>query len=100
MSLTNRYFFFLFGVERESWSSVLRDGVDGGELDILPYTLDVDYSYWSYGQSFATTPSHVVRLANLEKVMLSSQFFQRSFMEKFQVASTLLATLVSGNPQS
>ncbi|CAG9939262.1 unnamed protein product [Clonostachys rosea f. rosea IK726] len=32
----------------ETWSSVLRKGSEDGELEIIPYKADFDYTYWRY----------------------------------------------------
>ncbi|KAI1431461.1 Met-10+ like-protein-domain-containing protein [Xylaria sp. CBS 124048] len=32
----------------DTWSSLLRDGVEKQELGILPYELSLDYTYWTY----------------------------------------------------
>ncbi|KAI2629044.1 Met-10+ like-protein-domain-containing protein [Xylaria nigripes] len=32
----------------DTWTSLLRDGVEKKELGILPYDMSLDYSYWSY----------------------------------------------------
>ncbi|KAI1178746.1 Met-10+ like-protein-domain-containing protein [Nemania sp. FL0916] len=33
----------------DTWTPLLRDGIDRRELDILPYDLSLDYDYWNYG---------------------------------------------------
>lgn len=36
-------------VAPESWSARLKDALDAGDLSLIPYNVDIDYSYWSYG---------------------------------------------------
>ncbi|KAF4122629.1 tRNA (guanine37-N1)-methyltransferase [Geosmithia morbida] len=32
----------------ETWSSKLKEALDAGELSLIPYNVDIDYTYWSY----------------------------------------------------
>ncbi|KAJ0158055.1 tRNA (guanine(37)-N1)-methyltransferase [Colletotrichum tanaceti] len=39
-----------------TWGPVFQEGVETGELDVVPYDLELDYDYWSYREQAGERP--------------------------------------------
>ena len=39
--------------DASTWSGVLREARDAGDIEVVPYTVEVDYSLWSYRECMA-----------------------------------------------